>query len=44
MKDLVAAGKEKVEILTHFEHDVREIGKAFTNCLASAWWARCTST
>jgi hypothetical protein len=32
-KDPMAGGKEKVEILTHFEHDVREIGKAFTNQL-----------
>jgi hypothetical protein len=32
-KDPMAGGKEKVELLTHFEHDVREIGKAFTNQL-----------
>lgn len=32
-KDPLAGGKEKVEILTHFEHDVREVGKAFTNQL-----------
>lgn len=32
-KDPMNGGKEKVEILTHFEHDVREIGKAFTNQL-----------
>ena len=32
-KDPMAGGKEKVEILTHFEHDVREVGKAFTNQL-----------
>jgi len=44
VKDLVAAGKEMVEFLTHFVHDVREIEQAFTSCFASAWWARCTST
>ena len=31
--DPMAGGKEKVEILTHFEHDLREVGKAFTNQL-----------
>jgi len=32
-KDPMDGGKEKVETLTHFEHDVREVGKAFTNQL-----------
>eukprot|EP00740_Mantoniella_antarctica_P006027 CAMPEP_0181352622 /NCGR_PEP_ID=MMETSP1106-20121128/2408_1 /TAXON_ID=81844 /ORGANISM="Mantoniella antarctica, Strain SL-175" /LENGTH=251 /DNA_ID=CAMNT_0023465195 /DNA_START=140 /DNA_END=895 /DNA_ORIENTATION=- len=32
-KDQMNGGKEKVEILTYFDHDVREIGKAFTNQL-----------
>lgn len=30
-KDPMDGGKEKTETLTHFEHDVREVGKAFTN-------------
>ncbi len=32
-KDPMDGGKEKVETLTHFEHDVREVSKAFTNQL-----------
>jgi len=34
-KDPMAGGAQKVEILTHFEHDVREIGKAFSNQMFS---------
>ena len=32
-KDPMAGGDEKVEILTYYEHDVREVAKAFTNQL-----------
>ena len=43
-KDPMDGGKEKTETLTHFEHDVREVGRPRTRSSGSAWSERCTCT